>query len=65
MTQIIMQECDDGAIWVTSDEDWIGIECRSRTITNERLKFVCALYSFLNIPMEAINVELVEEGYEE
>ena len=65
MTQIIMQKCDDGAIWVTSDEDQIGIESRSVNLNNERLEFVSALYDFLHIPMEAINVQLIKEGYEE
>ena len=47
MKQITLIKCDDGAIWVTSDENQIGTESTFNKITNEDKQMMIALAEFL------------------
>ena len=59
MQQIILSKCDDGAIWVTSDEDQIGTESYFKRITDEKEQFLIAIAEFLGFePAEMINLDL-------
>lgn len=68
MTQIILQKCEDGAIWVTSDEDQIGSETSFKEIQDEDTQFFVALCDFLKYdPIRLLNFDYcvnkrMEEG---
>lgn len=47
MNKITLIKCDDGAIWVTSDENPIGTESTFDKITNEDQQMMIALAEFL------------------
>lgn len=47
MKQITLIKCDDGAIWVTSDEDQNGTESTFDKITDESEQMMIALAEFL------------------
>lgn len=47
MKQITLIKCDDGAIWVTSDENQVGSESTFDKITNEDQQMMIALANFL------------------
>lgn len=47
MLTIHMTKCDDGAIWVTSDEDLNGTESTFKEIKDEKQQFLIALAEFL------------------
>lgn len=47
MEKITLIKCDDGAIWVTSDEDQNGTESTFNKITDERKQMMIALANFL------------------
>lgn len=47
MQTIHMTKCDDGAIWVTSDEDLNGTESTFKEIKDEKQQFLVALAEFL------------------
>lgn len=47
MKQITLIKCDDGAIWVTSDENQIGTESTFGKITDESKQMMIALAEFL------------------
>lgn len=47
MGTIYLKKCDDGSIWVTSDEDPIGTESRFVKITDEKQQMLIALAEFL------------------
>ena len=49
MTHIIMQKCEDGAIWITSDEDPIGIEVYINNEDDEKYQFLDALARYFNV----------------
>lgn len=47
MERITLIKCDDGSIWVTSDENQIGTESTFDKITDERKQMMIALAEFL------------------
>jgi hypothetical protein len=47
MERIILTKCDDGAIWVTSDENEIGTESYFDSIQDEDKQMMIALANFL------------------
>ena len=47
MKKITLIKTDDGAIWVTSDENPIGTESTFNKITNENQQMMVALAEFL------------------
>lgn len=47
METIHMVKCDDGSIWVTSDEDLNGTESTFKEIKDEKQQFLIALAEFL------------------
>lgn len=47
MDQIIIQKCDDGTYWVTSNDDQIGSESYFSNMEREEYKFLVALADFL------------------
>ncbi len=57
MNQIIMQKCDDGAIWTTSDEDQNGSDTFFIGEVEEKSQFVIALADFLELsPKDLIRI---------
>ena len=59
MQQIILSKCDDGAIWVTSDEDQIGTESYFKRITDEKEQFLIAIAEILGFePAALLNLDL-------
>lgn len=47
MERITLIKCEDGSIWVTSDEDQIGTESHFRLIIDEKQQMLVALADFL------------------
>lgn len=47
MEKITLIKCEDGAIWVTSDENQIGTESTFKKITDEKKQMMIALAEFL------------------
>lgn len=47
MKTITLTKCDDGVIWVTSDEDPNGTESKFKKITDESQQMLVALADFL------------------
>jgi len=47
MERIILTKCDDGAIWVTSDENQNGTESYFDSIQDEDKQMMIALANFL------------------
>ena len=47
MKRITLIKCDDGSIWVTSDDDQIGTESKFNKITDENKQMMIALADFL------------------
>lgn len=47
MERITLIKCDDGAIWVTSDENEIGTESIFKDIKDEDKQMMIALADFL------------------
>lgn len=47
MKTITLRKCNDGAIWVTSDENQNGTESTFTKITDERQQMLVALAVFL------------------
>ena len=47
MEYITLKKCEDGVIWVTSDEDQIGTESKFKLIKDEGQQFLIALAEFL------------------
>ena len=63
MTQISLIKCDDGSIWVTSDENQNGTESKFNKITDERKQMMIALAEFLGY--EPANVLWFDEPFED
>lgn len=61
MTQITLIKCDDGAIWVTSNENEIGIEVHFEKIENEAQQMMIALAEFLSY--EPSSVLCFDDGF--
>ena len=59
MERITLIKCDDGAIWVTSNENEIGIEVHFKKIENEAQQMMIALAEFLGY--EPANVLCFDE----
>ena len=58
MDKINLIKCDDGAIWVTTDEDQNGREYDLSSIKDEGMQMLWALASFLGYePSEVLNIE--------
>ena len=58
MKSITLTKCDDGTIWVTSDEDSIGTESTFNKITDEGEQMLIALAEFLEYePVELLNLD--------
>lgn len=56
MERINLVRCDDGAIWVTSDEDLNGTESYFKEITDKNEQFLIALAEFFGFePAELFN----------
>ena len=47
MERITLIKCDDGAIWVTSDENQNGTESTFKKITDDSKQMMIALAEFL------------------
>lgn len=63
MERITLIKCEDGAIWVTSDEDGIGTESAFKKITDERKQMMIALAEFLGY--EPSSVLCFDDGFED
>lgn len=63
MKQITLIKCDDGAIWVTSDENQIGTESTFSAITDESKQMMIALAEFLGY--EPAEVLYFDDGFED
>lgn len=48
MKQVFIQKCDDGVIWVTSDEDQNGIEVAPTSNESIEEQMLIALAKFFN-----------------
>lgn len=58
MDKITLIKCDDGAIWVTTEDDPIGKEYDLKTMTDTDKRMLWALASFLGYePAELLNFE--------
>lgn len=58
MDKITLIKCDDGAIWVTTEDDPIGKEYNLETITETDKQMLWALASFLGYEAaELLNFE--------
>ena len=47
MKTITLTKCDDGAIWVTSDENQVGTESTFNKVVDEEKQMMIALAEFL------------------
>lgn len=57
MKQVFIQKCDDGAIWVTSDEDQNGIEVTPTSNESIEEQMLIALAKFFNYdPGKVLNL---------
>lgn len=63
MEKITLIKCEDGNIWVISDEDQIGIEHQFKRVKNESKQFMIALADFLGY--EPANVLDFGEPFED
>ena len=63
MERITLIKCDDGAIWVTSDENEIGTESTFDKITDEDQQMMIALAEFLGY--EPSTVLCFDDGFED
>lgn len=61
MKRITLIKCDDGAIWVTSDENEIGTESYFNKIKNEDKQMMIALAEFLGY--EPSSVLCFDDGF--
>lgn len=61
MKRITLIKCDDGAIWVTSDENEIGIESYFNKIKDEDKQMMIALAEFLGY--EPSSVLCFDDGF--
>ena len=58
MEKFTLIKCDDGAIWVTTEEDQNGRKYDLSSIKDERVQMLWALASFLGFePSEMLNVD--------
>lgn len=66
MRTITLTKCEDGVIWVTSDEDQNGTESRFKLITDENQQMMVALAEFLGYePYELMgNAFIGEPGWD-
>lgn len=61
MKYITLTKCEDGNIWVTSDEDQIGTESAFEQITDEKDQMLIALTEFLGYePANVLNLDSIE-----
>ncbi len=58
MHDITLIRCDDGAIWVTSDDDQNGSETRSKGNFTEEEEFVLALLDFFGMTPREVDILL-------
>lgn len=66
MERITLIKCDDGAIWVTSDEDQIGTESKFNKITDEQEQMMIALADFFGYePAQLLNFDFADECEED
>lgn len=63
MEQITLIKCEDGTIWVTSDENQNGTESRFNKIKDEKKQFMIALAEFLGY--EPAHVLEFDEPFED
>lgn len=63
MKQITLIKCDDGAIWVTSDENQNGTESTFNKITDESKQMMIALAEFLGY--EPAELLYFDDGFED
>ena len=54
MEKITLIKCDDGAIWVTSDENEIGTESTFTNIKDEGKQMMIALADFLGYEASSV-----------
>lgn len=54
MEKITLIKCEDGAIWVTSDENEIGTESTFENITDENQQMMIALADFLGYEASSV-----------
>lgn len=63
MERITLIKCDDGAIWVTSDENEIGTESTFKDIKDEDKQMMIALANFLGYePLGVLCFDEDDEG---
>jgi len=67
MEKITLVRCDDGAIWVTSDDNQIGTEVYFDEIANEDQQMMIALAEFLGYEPSSVLCfdNEYDYGYEE
>ena len=63
IAQITLIKCEDGAIWVTSDQDPNGTESTFNKITDWRAQMMIALANFLGY--ESANILCFDERFED
>lgn len=62
METITLKKCEEGTIWVTSDEDQNGTESSFVKITDEKEQMMIALAEFLRFePANVLNFESIQK----
>ena len=65
MKYIRLEKCEDGVIWVTSDEDWNGIELAFEEGGDESSQMLIALAEFLGFDSDKVlNLDEETDDYE-
>lgn len=58
MEKITLTKCEDGMIWVTSNEDAIGLEITCQNDTDKNKQMMIALAAFLGYkPSDILNFD--------
>ena len=69
MNNIYLSKCEDGAIWITTDDDQIGEEAYFDGVESIEEQFLIALAQYLGFdPSKDLNLdisEVTEEEYED
>ena len=59
MEYINIKQCEDGVLWITSDEDPIGHEFTLDAVTDEEERFLIAFCNYLGFESsEMLNIDI-------
>ena len=65
MKYIHLEKCEDGAIWITSDEDWNGLELAFDEVADEGSQMLIALAEYLGFDSDKVlNLDEENDNYE-